>query len=139
VERLVSLEAKYWDIVAVLAVIPMLVFLVVAFSTPDTPRIKEAVAIYLLGTLGIFIFGAIGYCLFLWLAARRLSPEDAALFLRASFHPDWAPGRWPQKTYMAARRAALKRRERIASWLAGRPVPFENAPGPEASGGGWRE
>ncbi|MDH5750313.1 MAG: hypothetical protein OEY85_13465, partial [Rhodospirillales bacterium] len=43
-QRLVSLEAKYWDIVAVLAVIPMLVFLVVAFSTPDTPRIKEAVA-----------------------------------------------------------------------------------------------
>ena len=80
-----------------------------------------------------------GWHLFLWLMARKMTPENTALFLRAMFHPDWGPDRWHRAPYTAARRAALKRRERISSWLAGRPVPFEGAPGPEAFGGGWRE
>lgn len=142
VQRLVSLEAMFPDIVAVLAAIPMLALViaeVVRLEAFQGDSRGAFVAVGLTSVLVLSGLGAAGYCMFLWLAARGLTPENAALFLRASFHPDWGVGRWPQKTYITARRAALKRRERIASWLAGRPVAFEGGPGPEAFGGGWRE
>lgn len=140
VERLVSLGSKLPNIVLALAAIPMLatgIAVFYHFEAQGVPfdAMMLAVLTSILVPLGL---AAAGCYLFLWLAARKLTPENTALFLRATLHPDWGPGRWPRAPYIAARRAALKRRERISSWLAGRPVPFEDAPGPEAFGGGWR-
>lgn len=142
VERLVSLDAKFPDIVVVLAAIPMLALVITEVVHLDAVQGVSRDALVAAGLISMLVLlglGAVGYCLFLWRATRNLSPEKTALFLRATFHPDWNPRRWPRAPYMAARRAALKRRERISSWLAGWPVPFEDTPGPEAFGGGWRE
>lgn len=142
VERLVSLNAKLPDIIAALILIPLLTLFIADVVRLDVIQglsHDTLAAAVLASFVALSGLSAISYCLFLWLAARRLTPENAALFLRASFHPDWAPGRSSRTPYTAARRAALKRRQRIGSWLAGRPVPFENAAGPEAFGGGWRE
>lgn len=140
VERLVSLEVKYSVIVPVLAFVPMLALGIAVVLHLNAQGVSGD-AMVLAGMASMLVpLGLVsaGWYLFLWLAARKLTPENTALFLRAALHPDWDPGRWPREPYTAARRAALKRRERISSWLAGRPVPFEDAPGPEAFGGGWR-
>ena len=140
-ERLFSLAVKYSDIAPVLAAIPMAalaiaVILLFGAQGSSGDAMMLAMLASILVSLGLAMAG---WYLFLWRAARKLTPENTALLMRAALHPDWAPGRWPRAPYIAARRAALKRRERIASWLTGRPVPFEDAPGPEAYGGGWRE
>lgn len=142
VGRLVAIEAKYRDIVWVPVVIVMLTAVIADIARPDAIRglSHDMLAVAALtSSAALLAFGAIGYWLFLRLSARRLTPEKAALFLRASFDPDWNPGRWPRSPYTAARRATLKRRERFVSWLAGGPVSIEDAPGPEAFGGGWRQ
>lgn len=140
VARLVAVNAIFLGIVMVAVGVPICIAFIAdiarPIAVPGNSHDATVVAAFASSAV-LLVLGALGYWLFLRLAMRRLTPDTAALFLRAMLHPDWAPDRWLQKPYAAARHAALRRREWIASRLAGRPVSFMDAPGPEAYDGGW--